>query len=98
MMNISVWDISYIKSFLCNRISVRLCVTAVSASISHFGNGIECFLHPKYTIGCLGTEADNVVSQLDKGSQKAVAWENWYACDVEEVGIQACKVGALSEN
>ena len=53
----------------------------------------------KYAVRCLGTEADNVVSsQLHKGSQKAVARENWYACAAEEVGFQGCKVGALPEH
>ena len=45
----------------------------------------------------LGTEADDVVSQLDKGSLKAVAWENRNACAVEEAGFQGCKVGAFPE-
>lgn len=94
----SIFDILYRKFFLCNRVFVRLCVTAVSTSTSHLGNRIECFLPPKYAMRCLGTEADNVVSQLDKGSQKAVAWENWYACAVEKVGFQGCKAGALPEH
>jgi len=90
-------DVLYRKFFLCNRISVRLCGTAASACISHFGNGIECFLPPKYAVRSLGTEADDVVSQLDKGSLKAVAWENRNACAVEEAGFQGCKVGAFPE-
>lgn len=98
MINTPVLDILCRKSFLCNRISVRLCVTAVPASLSHFGNGIECSLHPKYTMRRLGTEADDVVSQLNEGRQKAAAWGKWYPCAVEEVGFQVFKVDAVPEN
>lgn len=49
-------------------------MTAISVSISHFGNGIECFLPSKDAVRFLGTEVDNVASLLDKSIQNAVAW------------------------
>lgn len=48
-------------------------MTAISVSISHFGNGIECFLPSKDAVRFLGTEVDNA-SLLDKSIQNAVAW------------------------
>lgn len=49
-------------------------MTAISVSISHFGDGIKCFLPSKYAARYLGTEVGNVASLLDKGIQTAVAW------------------------
>lgn len=74
MINISILDILYRKFFLRNRIFAGLCVTAISVSISHSGDGIECFLPSKYATRYLGTEVGNVASLLDKGIQIAVAW------------------------
>lgn len=60
MINISILHILHRKFFLWNRIFVGLCVTAISVSVSHFGNGMEGFLHSKYAARYLGTEVDNV--------------------------------------
>lgn len=49
-------------------------MTAISVSISHFGNGIECLLPSKYARRFLGTEVHNVASLLDKGIPNAAAW------------------------